>query len=204
MFDPFDENHTSYWIPYADFLAGVLVIFAVVAIMMLFQVTDPKQKMKDGDIKSPGTVMVETFWKENTDVDVWVKSPNDLPVGYSRKTGRYFDLLRDDLGNKYEASANIHHENVFSRNAPEGEYVVNLHMYSNRDNSPFPIEVTVDVRIVKSSDNDKIPIIKVLRTKVPLIKLGEEVTVVRFRLDAEANLVPDSINHSSMPLREKK
>lgn len=204
MFDPFGDRDSSYWITFFDFMSGVLAVFLVVAVLMLMHFNEQKQKNKETDIHSPGTVMVEAFWKEDADVDVWVKSPNDIPVGYSRKSGKFFDLLRDDLGRKYEKAASLHHENVYSRNAPEGEYIVNLHMYSNFESAQFPIEVEVVVQVVKTMGDNYSPITRILRTKIPLTKLAEEVTVVRFRLDTDANIVPDSINHEQMPLREKK
>ena len=34
----------------------------------------------------------------DSDVDLWVQAPGDVPVGYSNKGGAVFNLLRDDLG----------------------------------------------------------------------------------------------------------
>ena len=206
MFDPFDGDHNSYWIPYADFLAGVAMIFLVTAIMMLFHLSDPKQKNKEGEITAPGTVMVEMFWKENADVDLWVKSPNDVPVGYSRKQGKYFDLLRDDMGWPSDKVAGLHHENAFSRNAAPGEYIVNVHMYSDRGPPPleFPVEVEIAVQIVRNPGADKSALQKVIKTKIQLIHMGEEITVVRFQLNDRMELIPDSINQDQIPLRAGK
>lgn len=204
--DPFGEDNNSYWIPYADFLAGVAMIFLVVAALMLFHITDPNKKNKTDEIKSPGTVMVEAFWKEDADVDLWVKSPGDIPVGYSRKNGKYFDLLRDDLGRKWEKGGQMHHENAYTRNAPEGEYIVNLHQYSNLSKSSYPIEVEVIVQIVKQVaepiETQNTPITKIMRTTVPLISEGQQTTVIRFRLDDKSEVIQDSINHDQIPLRE--
>lgn len=199
--DPFGEDNNSYWIPYADFLAGVAMIFLVVAALMLFHVTDPSKDNKTDDVKSPGTVMIEIFWKQEIDIDLWVKSPGDLPVGYSRKNGKYFDLLRDDLGRKWEKGGEMHHENAYTRNSPEGEYIVNLHEYSNIYNVELPIEVEVVVQIVKPQESGA-PITKVLRTKVQVTSYAQEITVVRFRLDEKSEVIQDSINHNQIPLRE--
>lgn len=203
MFDPFDEEHHNSWIPFTDFMASVLAVFLVVAGLLLFHLQDPTKKANEGDIRSPGTVMVETFWKPDVDVDTWVKSPDDRPVGYSRKQGKYFDLLRDDLGMEFERSGQIHHENIYARSAPPGEYIVNLHMYSNRDiaSNPYPIQVEVTVQLVKSNPG-KEPVKTVIKSTVTLTHLKEEVTVVRFRLDENADIVPGSITHDQIPLRE--
>lgn len=205
MRDPFGDDQNSYWIPFSDFLAGVLSIFLVVAIMLVFHLNDPKHKTQEGEIKSPGSVMVETYWKEDMDVDVWVKSPEDKPVGYSRKQGKFFDLLRDDLGFQYELVAGRHHENVFARNTVAGEYVVNLHMYGTYGRS-LPIAVEVSVQIVKHGDSEstKSDIRRVIKTTINLTELGQETTVVRFSLDKEGNLIEDSISHEPMRLRENR
>ena len=58
-------------------------------------------KAQDEATKEPaGSVIVEAFWPEDRDVDVdlWVKAPEDIPVGYSNRGGLFFNLLRDDLG----------------------------------------------------------------------------------------------------------
>jgi hypothetical protein len=205
MFDPFNDEHHNSWIPFTDFMAGVLAVFLVVAGLLLFHLQDPNTKTKEGDIHSPGTVMVETFWKPDCDVDTWVKSPDDIPVGYSRKSGKYFDLLRDDLGMEFERAAGMHHENVYSRNAPPGEYIVNLHMYSSRSLSeqPYPFEVEVIVQVVRPAEDGTTnpPTKTVIKTKISIDHEGEEVTVVRFQLDDKANVVPGSISHEQIPIR---
>ena len=33
----------------------------------------------------------------DVDIDLWVKAPDDIPVGYSNQGGLFFNLLRDDL-----------------------------------------------------------------------------------------------------------
>lgn len=207
MRDPFDNDHNSYWIPFADFLAGVLSIFLVVAVLLTLHLTDPR-KEKNGDITSPGAVLVEIYWAEDVDVDLWVKSPgDDRPVGYSRKQGIYFDLLRDDLGFEYEKVADRHHENAYARSAPPGEYVVNIHMYSIRGASAsiFPIKVDVAVQVVKSKiPNQEKTVTNVIHTNLNLIALDQEATVVRFRLDADGEIVPGSLNYEPMPLRVER
>ncbi len=90
MNDPFGQDSSSLWIPFADFLAGVLSIFLVVAVLMVMHLTVPQKKAEDSQIKSPGSITILVTWKEDVDVDLWVKSPDDEPVGYSRKQGKFF------------------------------------------------------------------------------------------------------------------
>jgi hypothetical protein len=111
---------------------------------------------------APGNVTVETQWpdKLDADVDLWVEAPGDVPVGYSNKGGRVFDLLRDDLGMAQDMT-DSNHEVAYSRGAPAGEYTVNVHIYRGVNATyPVPVKVTVSVKpdSTKSSatagDND--------------------------------------------------
>ena len=50
--------------------------------------------------------MIEARWPDavDADVDLWVQAPGDVPVGYSNKGGAIFNLLRDDLGTRADAT----------------------------------------------------------------------------------------------------
>ena len=50
-------------------------------------------KTKQEIIKEPvGSVIIELFWPDDidADLDLWVKGPNDGPVGYSKPSGIVF------------------------------------------------------------------------------------------------------------------
>jgi hypothetical protein len=76
------------------FLSGLIVLQAIDAAAIV-----AKGSETDG-VTAPGNVAVEMQWpdKLDADVDLWVQAPGDAPVGYSNKSGRVFNLLRDDLG----------------------------------------------------------------------------------------------------------
>src|SRR5688572_5701866 len=79
--------------------------------------------------------------KVDADVDLWVQAPGDVPVGYSNKSGRIFNLLRDDLGRAQDIT-DYNYEVAYTRRMPGGEYVVNLHMYRGRSVS-YPVGVKI-------------------------------------------------------------
>ena len=81
--------------------------------------------------------MVEANWPPDmdSDVDLWVQAPGDMPVGYSNKGGAVFNLLRDDLGQQLDLSG-LNYESSYSRGIVPGEYTVNLHLYRNRAGHP--------------------------------------------------------------------
>ena len=66
-------------------------------------------------------VVIEITWPGDmdADVDLWVKAPDDIPVGYSNKGGAIFNLLRDDLGKTLDLSS-INHESAYSRGVAAG------------------------------------------------------------------------------------
>jgi hypothetical protein len=86
---------------------------------------------------------------------------------------------------------------AYTRGAPGGEYVVNLHMYRGRGLS-YPIAVKVVASAKGDSNRSAKPLVE---TTVQLRKEGQELTALRFRLDAHGDLIAGSINSLFKPLR---
>ena len=84
---------------FRDVIMLALLGFATIVILLLPHLHPPTEIADP--VKAPGNIIVEARWLDNIDVDVdlWVEAPGDKPVGYSNKSGRIFNLLRDDLGN---------------------------------------------------------------------------------------------------------
>lgn len=154
-----------------DFLVALLAAFIVM-------VNEPVET-KDAEAKAMCQLMVELHWGDAlvSDVDLWVQAPGDVPVGYSNKGGRVFNLLRDDLGQPGDPTKQ-NFEISCTRGLPDGLYAVNLHLY--RVSDPLPIEATV--RVTARRDEGKQD---VLTDSAVLTKLGEEVTVMRFEVKDE-------------------
>ena len=146
----------------------------------------------------PGNVIVELRWPDalDSDVDLWVQAPGDVPVGYSNKGGAVFNLLRDDLGKRMDATG-MNYEVSYSRGIIPGEYTINAHLYRNPSRrSPVPLTV---VTSVKNQDGGAAR--QILARKFDLDHTGEEATAFRFRLDAEGRLVQGSVSKIFKPLR---
>lgn len=124
-----------------DLLASLCVVFLVLSLTVSDSPATPRP------IGAPvGLMTVQLTWdlQSNSDVDLWVKSPGDDPVGFMRMHGRDFDLIRDDLGRKMDSdSRNL--EMAVARNVQPGEVVINAMMYSSYDER-FPVHVKVEVR----------------------------------------------------------
>lgn len=181
---------------FRDLIMLALLGFVTMVVLMLPHLYPPTEG--EDVVKPAGTLIVEARWPDNLDVDVdlWVRSPGDRPVGFSRSHGEAFDLLRDDLGFERD-QAGWNYEFAFCRGTPPGEYIVNVHLYSNRIAAPS-VTVLVVVSLLAGSRP-----IEIARRDVVLLYAGQEITVVRFRLDGQAAVVPGSVHDLPMTLKGK-
>ena len=193
-----DEAGDDSDIVFRDLILLMLTGFVTVAVLMLAHI-DPKAAAASAkDTAPPGNVMVEANWPPgmDSDVDLWVQAPGDLPVGYSNKGGAVFNLLRDDLGHQLDLSG-LNYESSYSRGVVPGEYTVNLHLYRNRAIATG-VPVTV---IVSTKPGTEAPARQILMSKVDLAREGQERTVFRFKLTEAGAVVPGSVTSLQRPLR---
>lgn len=162
----------------------------VTLVMLLLPHINPEAKAEDTD-QAPGNMIVELRWPDelNVDVDLWVEAPGDKAVGYTRKGGNVFDLLRDDLGVSSDLTG-LNYEFAYSRGAPSGDYTINVHLFGNKDRIyPVPVTVTVSLKTPKSKATRQI-----LATQLDLDTINQEFTVFRFKLDDKSELVTGSVH----------
>lgn len=194
--DDEDESGTVF----RDVIMLALAGFVAIVIMILPHLNPPGEK-KAEDAEPPGNVIVELRWPDDmdSDVDLWVQAPGDVPVGYSNKGGAIFNLLRDDLGRRADATG-LNYEVSYSRGIPPGEYTVNVHLYRNPTKT-YPIPVTVVTSVKKDATQSAR---QLLASKVSLGREGEELTVFRFKLTDSGDLVPGSVHSLQRGLRAWK
>src|SRR5918994_7921737 len=183
--DLFDDGDDGSSTVFRDVIMLALVGFVALVIIMLPHIQPPGAETT-GEITAPGNVIVEIRWPDeiDADVDLWVQAPGDLPVGYSNKGGAVFNLLRDDLGKRADATG-LNYETSYSRGIPPGEYTVNVHLYRN-PSGVYPIPVTVVTSVKRDA---KETARQLLASEVLLVSEGEEVTVYRFNLTEDGELV---------------
>ncbi len=170
----------------------------VCSLLLLLPHINPQARAADTGMEPPGNVVVEIRWPDgnSSDVDLWVQAPGDVAVGYSNRSGALFNLLRDDLGNVMDAT-DLNYEVAYSRGLVGGEYVANVHLYRNAAAVyPVPVTMVVSVKVPEGTTARQI-----LTTQVNLNREGEELTCLRFRLDAEGNLESASVHSLYKPLR---
>ena len=192
--DDFDEDGTG--TVFRDVITLALLGFVAMVILLLPHV-HPEAKTSDS-VNMPGNVMVEIRWPDelDADVDLWVQAPGDVPVGYSNKGGKIFNLLRDDLGTKGDATG-LNYEVSYSRGIVPGEYIVNVHLYRNNTQlTDIPVTTVVSVKAPHAHGAKQI-----LTSQVKLSHLGQELTVFRFRLTENGDLETGSVSSLPKPLR---
>lgn len=197
IYNPFDDSDDGGGTVFRDVIMLALMGFVVIVILLLPHINPSKQK-ENVDINPPGNVIIEIQWPDDldTDVDLWVQGPGDVPVGYSNKGGKLFNLLRDDLGKSNDATT-INYENSFSRGIVEGEYTINLHLYRNVS-GVLPITVIV---VVSVKENPDASTKQILTRTVDLLSVGQEITVFRFELNKHGKLDVESVHDIYKSLR---
>lgn len=196
---PFDEDGAEDGdIVFRDLIMLTLSGFVTVAVLLLPHIGEQQAKAATETAQPPGNVMIEARWPDgvDADVDLWVQAPGDVPVGYSNKGGAVFNLLRDDLGERADATG-INYEVSYARGMPAGEYTANLHLYRNEAQARVPVTIVASVKASAEQSARQI-----LATSVELRREGQEITVFRFRLDPAGALVPGSVTSLPKPLRE--
>lgn len=180
---------------FRDVIFLTLVGFIAMVIMLLPHIK--KESAEEAkDHKAPGQVIVEMQWPPTMpyDIDLWVKAPGEQPVGFWNQGGLVFNLLRDDLGDEGDATKQ-NYEVSYSRGIPQGEYVVNIHMYG-----PLPRGVVVPVIVTVSTRQEFGHTRQILNTTVRLDRRNQEETAFKFRLTSEGDLIKSSVSTLRHPL----
>lgn len=182
-----------------DNLTNLLGVMSAVVAMFAALIVVEKAKEAEG-APPPGTMEVKIQYTTGPiDVDLWVYSTGEeMPVGFSRTSGKVWSLVRDDLGisnDDPDFPANI--ENSYARTAKPGHYVFNVVCYTCQT---FPVKVNLEVRVTNMGAQSGSRTL--ISTTVILTKPKQEVTAVAFDLDAKGNIVNGSVNSVFKPLSQ--
>jgi hypothetical protein len=183
-------------VSFRDMLFLLVFAYLIISAVALAHVAKKDQDSQK-TAAPPGHVMVELSWLKDSDadVDLWVQGPGDVPVGYSNKSGKIFNLLRDDLGRSGDPNS-MNYEVAYGRGHWAGEYTVNAMLFRSRDHRlPLPVRAQVSLQ----GDNGAVE--QVVASNFELAFDGQEVTAFRFRLDDKGAFVKDSVNRIHKDLR---
>lgn len=186
---------------FRDTLLNMLLMLVVIVALILPHLNPPASSKQ---AEPPGNLIVHITWPEgNTDVDIWLMGPGEpVPVGYSNKGGRLWNLLRDDLGNATDAT-DLNYENAFTRGVIPGRYTINAHCYRC---AALPVKVDLEISLNKDAGKAgaKAASRVILTTSLDLTQNGQERTAIDFVMDADGNIDPASMNSVFKPLRSAK
>jgi len=166
----------------------VLFLMVLSLVIVIFLITFLINPQEQDDAPMRSEIVIEAMWPtgETHDVDLWAMGPDGVPVGWGLySAGPSLNLERDDRG-KINDTTTLNYELITVRDKKPGEYLVNLHLY-NEFGSFLPVPVTVKV-------TGRGGLGEVFSGEAMLSERKQEITVVRFRLDGDGNLVEGSVN----------
>jgi len=198
-----NEESSVHAIGPRDILTAMLMCSVLISLVFA---TLAKKAVTDAlaQARPAGNVNVSINWPDgDTDVDLWLDGPGEpVPVGYSNRGGRLWNLLRDDLGNGTDATSR-NYESASTRGVVPGTYRLNLHCF-RCPVLPVPVDIEVAVFKEAGDKNAKTPAKVIFVGKTVLHTQGQERTAISFRMDADGNIDPASMNSVFKPLRSAK
>ena len=173
--------------PFTDLLFNTLLGFSLLFFISIIFI-NPIAKLGNVNFKAEYIITVTWPDQQPDDIDIWVQDPNLNLLSYRDSDVAWLHLDRDDQGDindtimidGIETVYPINQEVVTIRGIVSGEYIVNLQYY--KSNTGLPVEATVKVEKVN-------PSLKVVFVdKVTLAREDDELTVVRFNLNARGEV----------------
>lgn len=186
---------------------GMLDLFFLTALgfvflfMVSFLMIKPAQK--DADIKTKAEYVITCTWQSDNvdDVDLWLQDPTGNIIYYGFKEAGLSHLDRDDLGDSNdviilpdgtELSYKYNQEIITIRGFIEGEWTINVNLFSKKPRSKSDPEVEVKVEKLN-------PSVKTIYIgKVTLHRQGEEKTIVRITMSSNGDVL--SLDHTQKDL----
>lgn len=178
--------------PFTDLLFNTLLGFSLLFFISIIFM-NPIARL--GNVNFKAEYIITVTWPDNQpdDIDIWVQDPNQNLLSYRNSDVGWLHLDRDDQGDLndkifidgVETVYPINQEVVTIRGIVSGEYIVNLQYYKSVTSQP----VTATVKIEKVNPSLKV----VFVDKVTLQNEDDEITVLRFNLDANGEVA--SISH---------
>lgn len=174
---------------FIDFLFILLLTFISLFMLSLILINPVANK---AEVKSKAEFLIVMDWnaESNSDIDLWVRDPNKNIVSFREKQAGPMHLDKDDMGaitdmyrgpDGKEVKVPINQEVVTLRGVMPGEYTVNAHLY-RLSSSGEPVN-PVTVQVIKLN-----PYQIISTEKINLTVQGEEVTAVRFTVDADGKI----------------
>lgn len=180
---------------YNDLIWTLLACFMVLVVVLVTQVQQKKTEQAD---RPAGQASLYVFWPDGlaVDIDTHVLLPSGEHVFYRHQQGKTANLLRDDLGMNGDTTQK-NFENIFFRDLPAGEYIVNIHAFlGSRDK--FPVQVEAELNFLGYSSQVR------FTQRLTMLREGDEITAFRFTIGQDGRLVPGSMSNLQSPFIYEK
>jgi len=189
-------------------LINIFCMILVVVMLMPHNLNDAKKIPPEHE--DMGRICVELHWPErNVDLDLWGHSPDDFgSVGYTRARGTHLSLFRDVIGFSDNPTHSMM-EIQCSNDKISGEWTFNVHYYSNHEKNSDgsfysgdeqAIDATAYLRIWDKDGNASTEFKRGIT--VHLVGEKDEQTLFDFIIDKNGDIIPDSLNHNYIPLKQ--
>jgi hypothetical protein len=179
-----------------NILLGVFILYWLAQLL----INEPESKQVD----TVAQVLVTLDWPDESgnDIDIWVRDPSGLAVGYQNRDAGVMSLERDDLGHVGDSVLlhgkpvilKMNHEVITLRGLVPGEYQVSVHYYrgsAGKETPPTPITV----KLIKVNPKYNLAFIK----EALIIKQGDELPIFQFTIETQ-----DGINGKIIEVNEEE
>lgn len=167
-------------------VALVVVVDFLVAVVQMQQAIIERASFTKSSVTTYGQYAVSMTAKTSDDLDLYVRDPAGDVAWYGSLQAGPLSLEHDQIPGVTDPVAGGVHELTVIRESKPGEYVANVDVY----NGNKPAEATVEVWDLRGI-RKRLVLRRTVRVRFP----GQQVTVFRWRLNAEGNLA----GHDTLP-----
>ena len=185
------KYRTRSYLSFIDFLFILLLAFISMFILALLLI-NPITKKSEIERKAEYIITLEWEDKSHDDIDIWIEDPVGNILSFRNKVAGLMHLDKDDLGQINDIIylpdgtrqvIELNREGATFRGWIKGEYVVNVHLYTKRQQEDAQVIVTM-MRIN--------PYKLLWEEHLPLTTRGQEYTVRRFTLNLQGDITKTS------------
>lgn len=195
------RRYFSNIIGFNDILFNLLLFFVVMMVLMMLMIVNPEKEISPVENKAEFLMTLEWNHDSDDDVDIWARDPSNRVLFFRYRETGLMHLDRDDLGkgtDSYETSVgqyeflDINREILTIRGIVPGWYTFNIQYY-RKDTKYKKTSIIAIVEVIKLN-----PFKMITKRKIKLSIVGEEYTVVNFRLDEDGNVIEQNSNFESL------
>jgi hypothetical protein len=184
---------------FTDLLFNILLGVFILYWLALLLINDPESKQID--TVAQALVVLEWPDESGNDIDLWIRDPNGVAVGYQNRDAGNMSLERDDLGHSNDivilggraVQLKRNHEVITLRGFSPGEYQISVHYYRHSGSTSGGVPekggniTPITVRLIMV--NPKYTL--VFEKDGKLLQQGDEMAIFQFTIETEDGITGD-------------